>query len=89
MKQKVIFFIVHELEPKKIWVFGNEQTKPNTDFQQPQDVCFLEKYNELSEFVVFDQKLRYIADQNEPREDHVKMNFEFFKSRYEYYRKST
>ena len=52
MKYKVISFIVHELEPKK-WVFGDERTKPNTGFQQLQDIYFLEKYDELSELVSF------------------------------------
>ena len=36
--------------------------KPNIDFQQPQDVYFLEKYDELSKSVAFDQKLRYFSE---------------------------
>ena len=67
MKYKVISFIVHELEPKK-WVFGDGWTNPNIDFQQPQDVYYLEKYHELSELVAFGQKLRYFTDQNGPKE---------------------
>ena len=77
MKYKVISFIVHELEPKK-WVFSDELTKPNTDFQQLYDVYFLEKYYELPQLVAFGQKLRYFADENETRGDHVKMIFEYF-----------
>ena len=52
----------------KKWVFGSgEWTKNNIDFQLPQGVYFLEKYGELSEFVVFGQKLRYFTDQNWPK----------------------
>ena len=76
MKYKVISFIVYELEPR--WVFGNGQTKPNIDFQQLQDVYFLENYDELSEQVAFGQKFRYFTDQNGPRGDHVKMNSDYF-----------
>ena len=54
----------YELRPKK-WVFGSGGwTKNNTDYQQPQDVYFLEKYDELSELVAFGPKLRYFTDQN-------------------------
>ena len=62
----------------KRWVFGGGRAKPNIDFEEPQDVYFLEKYDELSESVAFGQKLRYFTDQNGPRGDHVKMNFEYF-----------
>ena len=59
--------IVHELESNK-WVFGSDGwTKHNIDFQKPQGVCFLGKYDELSESVAFDQKLRYFFDQNRPK----------------------
>ena len=80
MKYKVISFIVHELEPKKKWVFGEERTKPNIDFQQLQDVYFLERCDKLSESVAFGQKLRYFTDQNRPRGDHLKMNFGYFQT---------
>ena len=62
----------------KKWVFGEGWTKPYINFWQPQDVYFLEKYDELSELVAFGQKLRYFTDQNGPRGDHVKINFEYF-----------
>ena len=54
------------------------QVKSNIDFQQPQDYYFLKKYDELSELVVFRQKLMYFVDQNGSRGDHVKMNFVYF-----------
>ena len=57
VKYKVTSFIVHELELKKKWVFGDERTKPDLDFLQPQDVYFLKKFDELPELVVFGQKL--------------------------------
>ena len=57
----------NELEPKK-WAFGyGGWTKDNTDSQKPQGVYFLEKCDELSEPVVFSQKLTYFADQNGPK----------------------
>ena len=39
---------------------------------------FLEKYDELSESVAFGQKLMYFADQNVPKVNDMKMNFEYF-----------
>ena len=50
----------------KMWVFGScGWTKYNIDFQQPQGVYFLEKYDELSKSVAFGQKFRYFTGQNE------------------------
>ena len=66
MKYQFISFIIHELEPKKIGIWLQRKNKKNIDFQQPQDVEFVEKYEELSELVAFDQKLRYFTDQNGP-----------------------
>ena len=67
MKYKVISFTVHELEPKKRAIGCGEWAKPNIDFQQSQHVHFLEKHDELSEAVAFDQKLRHFRDQNGPK----------------------
>ena len=38
----------------------------------------MEKYDELSELVAYDPKLRYFTDQNGPKGGHMKMNFEYF-----------
>ena len=43
--------------------------KHNIDFQQPQGVYFLEKYDELSKSVSFGQNLWYFTDQNGPLEN--------------------
>ena len=54
------------LGPK--WVFGSGGwTKNDMDFQQPQVVYFVEKYDELSESVALGQKLRYFTEQNGPK----------------------
>ena len=52
---------------KKKWKFGFDGwTKDNIDFSWPQGIYFLENYDELSEPVPFDQKLRYFTDQSKP-----------------------
>ena len=62
----------------KKWVFGSGRwTNHNLDFQQPQGVYFLKKYDELSESVALAQKLRYFADQNVPMGPHENMSFEY------------
>ena len=71
---KFLSIIVHELEPKK-----NGYLVPvgKQNIIQLQRVDFLEKCDELSEWVAFGQKLktRPVKDQ---RGDHMKMNFEYF-----------
>ena len=64
----------------KKWVFSSGGwTKHNIDFQQPQGVYFLKNYNELSESVTSDKKLRYFTDQNEPKVGpHENEYFEYF-----------
>ena len=50
------------------WASGSgEWTKRKIDFQYPQGAYFLEKGNELSKSVAFDQNLTYITDQNGPK----------------------
>ena len=51
----------------KKWVFDDRWTKLNIDFSQPQNVYFLETYDELSELLAFGQKLRYFTDQTGPK----------------------
>ena len=69
----------------KKWIFGNGRTKTTNYYKflaflalNPEDVYFLEKYDELSELVAFGQKLVYFTDQNGPWRGHVKINFEYF-----------
>ena len=60
----IVLTIAHELEPKK-WVFGSGGwAKYNINFQSPQDVYILEKYDGLSKQVPFGQKLKYFTDRN-------------------------
>ena len=52
----------------KKWVFGSgDLTRYNKDFQQPQCVYFVEKYDELSNSVVFSKKLRHVTGLNGPK----------------------
>ena len=51
--------VVHELEPKK-WIFGSG------GWTELSESVVLSS-NELSESVVFSQKLRYFTDQNGPK----------------------
>ena len=61
---KFLSIIVHELEPKK-----NGYLVPvgKQNIIQLQRVDFLEKCDELSEWVAFGQKLSYFTDQKRPK----------------------
>ena len=52
---------------KKLAFGSGGQIKYNIDFQEHQGVCFLEKYDELSESVAFGEKLWYFTEQNGPK----------------------
>ena len=58
---------VHEMIP---FSGSLRETKYNMDFQQPQGVYFLEKYDELSQSVAFRQKLRNFTEWTKGREPH-------------------
>ena len=49
-------------------------------------MCFLEKYDGLAELVAFALKVRFFTDQNGPKGDHMKMNFDIFKHKNECYK---
>ena len=69
--------IVHEMESKKSVLGSGGWIKHNIDFKSTEGIFFLEKYDELPASVAFGQKLRYFADQNGPKRDHMKVNFEY------------
>ena len=56
--------LAHELESKKMGIWLRHVDKTWYGFLEPQDVYFLEKYDQLPELVAFGQKLRYFTDQN-------------------------
>ena len=71
-------YLAHELDSQD-YAFrlhsGNK--KHNMDFQYPQDLCFLEKYDGGSDSVAFVQNSGILKTRVDKMGDHMKINFDY------------